>query len=187
MVMGLGAWLRLWVVCWSFAEGEDGASRAYLLEGVVPEGGQLDVESLERTCDALSYEVASGALAPAAGAGAASRAVTVGLHAMGAALYNNVASRCGAIYGGDAACDRRETYAAAHAAAPGFVGVALNYAYFLEQSGDPAAAARTLAAAAAANDGDGDDEESDGLRIFAACLAAPAGIFQQRPRWCLCF
>ena len=70
-------------------------------------------------------------------------------------MFNNVALLCGEVYGGDAACDRRDMYDRAHNAAPGLSAITLNYAYFLEQRDDPLSAARVLARGAEAAAGAG--------------------------------
>ena len=155
---------------------EDAAARLYLVEGVAPAAGRLEAAAVERAVEALSLDVASGGLAPPSAVAAGERAVAAGLGFAGAALLNNAASKCGALYGGDDRCDRRYAYAAAHGAAPAFAGVALNYAYFLEQAGDPAAAADALDASVAAVRADGAGDRDDGLRIAAASLCAPHAL-----------
>ena len=101
----------------AFAEdaAEDAAARLYLVEGVAPAAGRLEAAAVERAVEALSLDVASGGLAPPSAVAAGERAVAAGLGFAGAALLNNAASKCGALYGGDDRCDRRSAYAAAHA------------------------------------------------------------------------
>ncbi|KAH8062099.1 hypothetical protein JL720_13304 [Aureococcus anophagefferens] len=86
---------------------EDAAARLYLVEGVAPAAGRLEAAAVERAVEALSLDVAAGGLAPPDAVAAGERAVAAGLGFAGAALLNNAASKCGALYGGDDRCDRR--------------------------------------------------------------------------------
>ncbi|KAH8071426.1 hypothetical protein JL721_4404 [Aureococcus anophagefferens] len=126
---------------------EDAAARLYLVEGVAPAAGRLEAAAVERA-----------------------RAVAAGLGFAGAALLNNAASKC-------ARSTAATTAATAdpptrRAAAPAFAGVALNYAYFLEQAGDPAAAADALDASVAAVRADGSGDRDDGLAASGVALRA---------------
>jgi len=146
---------------------------AYLINETQPINGQLDVTAMDGACAHIGVLASTGRVAPTDAALCADRALRAGLAHAAAALFNNVALLCGEVYGGDAACDRRDMYDRAHHAAPWLSAVTLNYAYFLEQRDDPLSAARVLARGAEAAAADGDTFGEAGIRVMAAALCQP--------------